>query len=103
GAPINAVAAVSNSDVWVVGDNDMISHHSLDSGKLSWTVSPVPPLGANFTTLQMLGDGEEGWAGGYIPAASPNAQAQLVMLHYKSGTWRRDLSSTGNGKINNLH
>jgi hypothetical protein len=87
-----------NQDVWVVGEQGLIARRHNGT----WSEVPVPVPGAQLVALQMLGSGEEGWAGGYIPAAF-GEQPQPVLLHYKDGQWQRDESISGQGSINALH
>ena len=57
--------------------------------------NPVP--NANLLTLQMFGNGEEGWAGGYV--SDTNNNRKPVLLHYKDGRWQQDSSITGDGAV----
>jgi hypothetical protein len=96
-APLWAAVMV-NEDVWVVGEQGLIAHKQ--NGTWSEVAGPVP--GAQLVTLQMLGNGEEGWAAGFIPPAF-GEQPEPVLLHYTNGQWQRDESISGEGSINALH
>ena len=96
-APLRAVVAVSDANVWAVGDQGLILHRD-GSG---WHELPSPAPAASLTTIQMFGQGEEGWAGGTVTAVD-----QLpvpVLLHFQSGGWTRDPSIAGPGSIQSLH
>jgi hypothetical protein len=90
-------AVMVNEDVWVVGEQGLIVHEH--NGTWSEVLSPVPE--ADLLTLQMLGNGEEGWAGGFRPR--PGFRPEPIILHYANGKWQRDDSITGDGTINALH
>jgi hypothetical protein len=96
-APLWAAIMV-NADVWVVGEQGLIAHKQ--NGTWSEVVSPVPD--AQLVTLQMLGNGDEGWAAGFRPMPAP-IKPEPVLLHYTNGRWQRDDSITGEGTINALH
>ncbi|HYP18774.1 MAG TPA: hypothetical protein VEY08_01770, partial [Chloroflexia bacterium] len=96
-APLHAAVMV-NGDVWVVGEQGLIVHKH--DGIWSELTSPVPD--AQLLTLQMLGDGSEGWAGGF--ERRPGSQRPTpVLLHFTKGVWKRDTSITGEGTIYALH
>lgn len=92
-------AVIVNTNIWAVGERGLIVH--FDNTKWSEVQSPVPD--AQLLTLQMLGNGEEGWAGGFVPGAAGGGQPKPVLLHYRDGRWQRDDSITGDGTINSLH
>jgi hypothetical protein len=99
------VVAVSDQNVWVVGAQDMLlqGHYTSDYD-YGWSVTILPWVGATFTTIQMLGNGDEGWAGGYIsPQPDVGGNSQLILMHYEEGNWTRDDSISGEGYINSLH
>jgi hypothetical protein len=96
-APLRA-AVVVNQDVWVVGEQGLIARRQ--NGAWGEVANPVPD--AQLLTLQMLGNGEEGWAGGFRPT-SGGWRSEPVILHYTNGQWQRDDSITGEGTINALH
>lgn len=93
-APLRSVVAVSLLNIWVVGDNGLVAH--FDGSTWREASNPVP--GANLLTLQMLGEGQEGWAAGYTPGLQ-----ETVLLHYKDGRWSRDDSVKMPGRITGLH
>jgi len=96
-APLWA-AVIVNQDVWAVGEQGLIVHRQ--NGVWGEVASPVPD--AQLLTLQMLGNGDEGWAGGFRPVPG-GGKPEPVMLHYINGRWERDESITGEGSINALH
>ncbi|MFL5731827.1 MAG: hypothetical protein ACJ78Q_01400 [Chloroflexia bacterium] len=96
-APLWAVVQV-NQDAWAVGEKGLIVHRQ--NGVWSEVASPVPD--AQLLALQMLGNGEEGWAGGFVPRAG-GGRPEPVVLHYLNGRWERDNSVNGEGSINALH
>ncbi len=84
-APLNAVVAVSDDNVWAVGDDGLIVHREGDV----WREVPPPAQGYGpLYALQMLGDGSEGWAGGQTPAPA----GKPLLLHYSNGQWQVDPS-----------
>ncbi|HMA36801.1 MAG TPA: hypothetical protein VKY74_20265 [Chloroflexia bacterium] len=92
-APLQAIVALADDNVWAVGDAGLIVHQDASG----WHEVPQPVPDANLTTIQMLGNGDEGWAAGARPTD------QLVLLHYHDGQWQQDLSLTGPGVIDSLH
>lgn len=100
--PVLALAAVSDEKVWAVGEQNMI----LKGGLSGWSVENTdgPFTDHILTTIQMLGNGEEGWAAGYIGQNNlADWEKQPLLYHYKNGAWQRDTSITGAGPINSLH
>ena len=96
---LNALSAISEDNVWVVGNYGLIAHKTGND----WRVVPNPVPNSNLLTLQMLGDGSEGWAAGYITRRPLNSPAGPLLLHYKDGEWRVDNSITGGLSITGLH
>ena len=96
-APLWAAVMVID-DVWVVGEQGLIARRQ--NGLWGETVSPVTD--AQLLTLQMLGNGEEGWAAGFRPRPE-GGRPEPVLLHYTDGRWQRDQSITGEGSLNALH
>jgi hypothetical protein len=95
-APLWAAVMV-NQDVWVVGEQGLIvrEHNGI------WGEVPSPVPDAQLLALQMLGNGDEGWAGGLRPR--PGFRPEPVILHYTNGKWQRDDTIKGEGTINALH
>lgn len=96
-APLWAAVMV-NDEEWAVGEQGLIAHKQ--NSTWSEVTSPVPD--ATLLTLQMLGNGDEGWAGGFRPGSGVE-KSEPVLLHYTNGQWQRDESITGDGTINALH
>ncbi|MEO8285572.1 MAG: hypothetical protein ABI670_03995 [Chloroflexota bacterium] len=96
-APLWAAVRL-NEDMWAVGEQGLIVH----GHNALWSETASPVQDAHLLTLQMLGNGEEGWAGGYRSAAIAG-EREPVLLHYKDGKWQRDDSITGAGTINSIH
>jgi hypothetical protein len=99
-SPALSIVAVSDSNVWVVGRDGLLAHR----GASGWRTLPSLIPGATLNTIQMLGTGDEGWAGGVLealPAGRP------VMLRYRNGTWVEDPTvSAPSGvyrPVNSLH
>jgi hypothetical protein len=63
-APLRAAVMV-NQDVWVVGEQGLIARRQ--NGTWDEVANPVPD--AQLLTLQMLGNGDEGWASGFRPTS----------------------------------
>lgn len=104
--PVNDVVATSSDKVWIVGDNGLfMRNHPNDLQGQVWLQESAPiPADANLTTIQMFGEGEEGWIGGYIPSAQGEPpSSKPVLLHYKNGQWTLDTSIQGEGSILSLH
>jgi hypothetical protein len=97
-APLWAAVDLLNGDVWVVGERGLIVHRQNDTW--SEVAGPVPD--AQLLTLQMFGNGDEGWAAGFVPV-SGGGRPEPVLLHYKDGQWKLDDSIKGLGSINALH
>ncbi|HYO50264.1 MAG TPA: hypothetical protein VEW94_10475 [Chloroflexia bacterium] len=96
-APLWAAVMV-NEEVWAVGEQGLIVHKQ--KGTWNEVASPVPD--AQLLTLQVLGNGDEGWAGGFRPMPD-GRKPEPVLLHYTNGRWQRDDSITGEGRVNALH
>ena len=96
-APLWAAVMV-NEEEWAVGEQGLIAHKQ--NGGWSEVAGPVPD--AKLVTLQMLGNGDEGWAGGFRMVSGAE-KPEPVLLHYVSGLWQRDEFITGEGTINALH
>jgi hypothetical protein len=98
-APLWAVSAVADNNVWFVGERGLIVHY--DGSQYREIPNPMPD--ATLRTIQMFGQGEEGWAGGYRQEES---KWFPVLLHYIGGEWRQDHSISGDGRqgvIESLH
>ncbi|MDQ3706713.1 MAG: hypothetical protein M3437_16130 [Chloroflexota bacterium] len=109
-ATLNAVVAVSNTELWAVGDVETILRITTDgrnvvSIKEMGDAIPLPDdrPRADLTTIQMLGNGEEGWVGGHWTIPSVGAESYPMLLHYKQGTWEVANAVLGNGAIYDLH
>jgi hypothetical protein len=96
---LKAVVAVSDDNVWAVGDAGLVAHRD---GRGWSEVGGVSSL-AYMTTIQMLGNGEEGWAGGTLRYSTKGPNGDPMMLHYRNGQWLRDTSVNFSGGINSLH
>ncbi|HEY0070317.1 MAG TPA: hypothetical protein VGE04_10150 [Chloroflexia bacterium] len=109
-APLNAVVTVSNTELWAVGDVETILRITTD-GRAVTSIEelggdiPLPPdrPKANLTTIQVLGNGEEGWVGGYWTVNGPGGGSHPVLLHYTNGKWEVSNAPLGNGAIYDLH
>ncbi|HET6312790.1 MAG TPA: hypothetical protein VFH60_03060 [Chloroflexia bacterium] len=109
-APLNAVVAVGDRELWAVGDVETIIRITTDGRNVVSIEEmgdriPLPSARprADLLTIQMLGNGEEGWVGGYWTIASPGAAPYPMLLHYKQGVWEVDNSTLGSGAIHSLH
>ncbi len=99
-APLNALAVIAPANIWVVGDNGLLAHKTA----AGWSVGSAPVAGTALRTIQMLGDGSEGWAAGYVPVEPAGGAVQIpVLLHYTDGAWQRDTSVTGDLRLESLH
>jgi hypothetical protein len=95
-ASLRAIAAVSANDIWAAGDAGMF--HKGDAG---WE-SVALPVSAQLNTIQLLGDGSTGWAGG-ASAPDSSGQRRQFMLRYQDGSWQVDPFFSGAGQIQGLH
>src|SRR5262245_896142 len=103
-APLNSVVATPDKRVWAAGDNGLIVRADTDGTQVRhWEEMPVPELRANLTTIQMLGNGEEGWAGGVLPPADATGPYQPVLWHFIGGEWTIENTIAGQGGIFSLH
>jgi len=93
------VVAITDSNVWAVGDQGLVVHKN---GTTWLEMGGVTTL-AYFTTLQMLGEGEEAWAGGVLRYSTNGTNGDPLMMHLKNGQWQRDTSVSFAGGINSLH
>ncbi|HEX8597945.1 MAG TPA: hypothetical protein VF952_05445 [Chloroflexia bacterium] len=107
---LNAVVAISNTELWVVGDVETILRITTDGRTVVsiGTFDDKLPLPRNrpradLTTIQMLGSGEEGWIGGSWRATSPGAGPSPMLLHYKNDTLDATKAPPRNGAIYDLH
>lgn len=102
-SPVLAIAAVSDFNVWAVGESGLVAHK--DANGWRTLVSPVPA--ARLTTVQMFGAGTEGWAAGYVPSSPQSNTGTPIMLHYTNGAWIQDTSialrPNGFQAVNSLH
>jgi hypothetical protein len=96
-APLWA-AVVVQGDTWAVGEQGLIVREQTGV----WSEMPNPVPEAQLRTLQMLGNGEEGWAAGFRPQPG-DGTIEPVILHYKDGRWQRDEGISGEGTISALH
>jgi hypothetical protein len=96
-APLWAAVMVG-PDVWAVGEQGLIARRQNGA----WSEVPGPVPDAQLLTLQILGNGEEGWAAGFRPLPE-GGRPEPVLLHYTGGRWQRDQSITGEGSLNALH
>ncbi|MEA2574125.1 MAG: hypothetical protein QOH93_1423 [Chloroflexia bacterium] len=107
--PLNAVVAVSNTEVWAVGDIEtilriMTDGHEVLSIEALDDELPLPKdrPRADLTTIQML-SGEEGWIGGYWHITSPGTAPSPMLMHYKNDTLDATKAPRRNGTIYDLH
>ncbi|MBA3469501.1 MAG: hypothetical protein H0T53_07625 [Herpetosiphonaceae bacterium] len=99
-APVNALAVIGPDNIWVVGDNGLLAHKTA----AGWSVGSAPVSGTALQTIQMFGDGSEGWAAGYVPVERvPGVVENPVLLHYTGGAWQRDTSVAGDIQLASLH
>jgi hypothetical protein len=98
--PAHSLVAISDSNIWLVGDAGLIAHKD-GSG---WHILTSPAPEANLYTIQMFGNGDEGWAGGVLdtpPTGRP------IILHFKSGKWDEDSTISARSDlyrpVNSLH
>jgi len=95
-APLHSISAITDSNIWAVGEHGLIVH--LDASGWHEVANPLPD--ATLSTIQMLGDGEEGWAAGDTPDGLSSSQ---VLLHYRDGGWTVDSSLSGSTSVTGLH
>lgn len=95
-APLRAIVALSDGDVWAAGDGGLF--HRSAAG---WQ-SVALPLEARLHALQLLGDGSEGWASG-SSAPDASGQTRQVVLHFQDGRWQVDSAFDRAGEIRSLH
>lgn len=95
-SPLQAIDVVDASNIWAVGDDGLLAHRD-SSG---WKVMPSPVPNSSLITLEMVGNGQEGWAGGWQQAEGQPQQA--LLLHYQNGAWRQDTSLGGEGVVEDL-
>lgn len=96
--PLRALAVVSPTNIWAVGENGLIVQKDANG----WRTIPTPLPAASLTTIQMFGSGEEGWVGGSLPRNGSDTH-ETVLLHYQDGRWQRDTTVPGRGAIQALH
>jgi hypothetical protein len=101
--PLRGISAISNENVWAVGDCGLILHGTHSGWEEVPNPLPNPNLQANLYAIQMLGDGSEGWAGGVLPNPNDPSAPVPILLHYANHKWTQDPSITGNGTITSLH
>jgi len=95
-----ALSVIAADNIWAVGDGGLLLHKSSQG----WFKDASPVPGARLTTIQMFGQGEEGWVGGYVPPTPENGgEGETVLLHYRDGGWERDASLILPGQIRSLH
>jgi hypothetical protein len=95
-SPLQAITAVSPNNIWAVGAGGMF--HKADAG---WELVALP-VAAQLSTIQLLGDGSAGWAGGAGAPDSSGQRHQLV-LRYQGGSWQVDPFFSAAGQIQSLH
>ncbi len=98
-APLRAVVALHEANVWAVGDRGTIVHKD-GSG---WQMLPTLSSSPNLRTIQMLGAGEEGWVGGSFPPTPDEQAPRPALFHYRQGQWPQDPGLAGSGQIEHLH
>ncbi len=98
-APLYAVAATNETNVWAVGDNGTIVQK--DSG--GWRSLGGAAPNAMLRTIQIFGAGEEGWAAGMFAPQSFEGVSQPALYHLTQGQWRLEPAVNRPGKIDGLH
>ena len=99
-APLRAVAVVNDDNVWAVGERGLIVHR--EAGVWREVDAGLGP-NTDLLTLQMLGDGEEGWAAGVLDIDERGRQPDTALLHYQYGRWAVDTSIGDVDGIRSLH
>ncbi|HUP28276.1 MAG TPA: hypothetical protein VM409_07565 [Chloroflexia bacterium] len=100
---LTSIVALPDGSAWAVGGSNLVAHYTGGAWREEPTDLPSTGLPANLSTLQMLGNGSEGWAAGFRQVASDPNRSEPVLLHYIGGNWTVDGSITGPGGINSLH
>ncbi len=95
--PLLAIDVVDGSYIWAVGERGLIVRRD-SSG---WHTMPSPVPDVSLSTLQMVDNGAEGWAGG--TAASQGGPSQAVLLHFQNGAWRHEATIVGEGAVSAIH
>ena len=107
--PLNEVVVLSDRELWAVGDVETLLRLRTDGRNIVeiedfGSKLPLPQARpkADLQAIQMLGNGEEGWAGGFWTVPSTGAEPYPMLLHYKNGVWNVE-PLIGNGAIYSLH
>ncbi|MEO5951743.1 MAG: hypothetical protein ABIQ44_04665, partial [Chloroflexia bacterium] len=80
-ALLYSIVAISDNNVWAVGDNRLIVHKDA----IGWKEIPQDPglsEYSRYSTIQMFGNGQEGWAAGNT---SSQQGSQGFFTHLKDG------------------
>ncbi len=97
---IGKLAVISDDNIWAAGPKGIVHYDGQE-----WRPVSFPPVNASIATIQMLGDGGEGWAaGGIWPGqANPNRPWRPIILHYSGGQWEQVPGIDGEDPITGLH
>lgn len=95
-APLHALHVLDGSNIWAVGDNGLIIHRDDDG----WNTVASPIANSSLVTLEMSGNGQEGWAGGSFQLEGQSQQP--LLLHYRNGAWRQEATPVRDGEIRAL-
>lgn len=96
--PLQSISVIALENIWVVGEAGRIMHKDTQG----WQNVEQFQSQVNFTTIQMFGNGEEGWVGGFRPGAR-GYDPFPIMLHYHDGRWDQDTSVGVLEVIRDLH
>lgn len=101
---IGKISVISDNNIWATGGTDKSDGILHYNGK-DWKSVPIPPVSAIYSAIQMLGNGEEGWAaGGIWPGqVNPNQPWRPIILHYSGGQWEQVLGIEGEDQITSVH
>jgi hypothetical protein len=93
---LNAVAAVSSSDVWAVGnyDSDPSTLYTMEQTLIehwdgsAWSVVPSPNKGGYWNNLEAIAavSADDIWAVGYW--SDPPGQSQALIVHWNGSFWQ---------------
>lgn len=101
---VGRISVISDNNIWGIGGVDK-SDGILHYDGSEWRTVPTPPVNAIYNTIQMLGNGEEGWAaGGIWPGqVNPNRPWRPIIIHYSGGQWEQVPNIEGEDPITSLH
>jgi hypothetical protein len=103
-APLRAIVAISDDNVWAVGDERLIVHKDASGWQEVGDLTGLPE-NSNFTTLQMFSNGEEGWAAGNTETKTETQfDVRAFTVHLADGRVHKvTLAGTDPSVINSLH